>query len=42
MIGWIKNLKNKYNLQVQYLYCDNAGENIAFKEAWKQEGLGVD
>ena len=42
MIGLIKNLKNKYNLQVQYLCCDNAGQDIAFQKACKQEELGVD
>ena len=42
MIGLIKDLKNKYNLQVQYLHCNNTGENIAFKKACKQKGLGVD
>ena len=42
MIGLINNLKNKYNLQVQYLCCNNTGENVAFKKACKQEGLGVD
>ena len=41
MVGFIKNMKNKYNLQVHYLCCDNAGENVAFEKAWKQEGLGV-
>ena len=42
MIGLIKNLKNKYSLQVQYLCCDNAGEYVAFKKACKQGGLGID
>ena len=42
MIGLIKNLKNKYNLHVQYLCCDNAKENIDFEKACKQEELGVD
>ena len=42
MIGLIKNLINKYTLHVQYLCCDNAEENIAFKKACKQEGLVVD
>ena len=32
MISLIKNLKNDNNLQAQYLYCDNAGENVAFKK----------
>ena len=42
MLGLIKNLKNKYNLQIQYLHCDNMGENVIFKKVCKQEGLGVD
>ena len=42
MIGLIKNLKNKYNLQVEYLCCDNIGENVTFKKACKQEGLEID
>ena len=42
MVGLIKNLKNKHNLQVQYFCCDNAEENIAFERACKQEGLGND
>ena len=29
MFGLIQNLKNKYNLQVQYLHCDNVSENVA-------------
>ena len=42
MIGLIKDLKTKYNLQVQRLRCDNTGENQAFKKACNQEGLGID
>ena len=42
MIGSIANLKNKYNMQVQYLFCNNAAENVAFEEACKQEGLWDD
>ena len=42
MLGLIKNLKNKYNMQVQSLCHDNAGENVAFEKACKQEGLGMD
>ena len=41
MLGLINNLKIKSNLQVQYLHCDNAGENQAFKKTCKQEGLGI-
>ena len=40
MLGLIKNLRNKYSMKVQYLCCNNAGENVAFKKACKQEGLG--
>ena len=29
-------------MQVQYLHCNNTGENVAFKKAHEQEGLGVD
>ena len=39
MIDLIKNLKYKYNLHVQHLCCNNAGENVAFEKACKQEGL---
>ena len=42
MFGFIENLKAKYNLQAQYLQCDNTGENVPFEKACKQEGLGVD
>ena len=42
MVGLVKNLNNKCNLQVQYFHCNNAGEKVAFKKACKQEGLGVD
>ena len=43
MFGLFNNLKIKFNLQVQYLHCDNAGENQALKKKnCKQEGLGVD
>ena len=42
MIGLIKHLKNKCNLQVQYFHCNNTGENVSFKKACKQEWLGVD
>ena len=42
MIDFIKNLKNKSNLKVQYLCCDNAGENNAIKKACKLEGQGVE
>ena len=37
MVGLIKNLKYKFNVHVQYLFCDNAGESVTFKRACKQE-----
>ena len=42
MLDFIKNLKNKYNMQAQYLYHDNADENVVFEEAYKQKGLGLE
>ena len=42
MWALINNLKTKYNLHVQHLCCDNAGENQAFKQTCKKEGLGID
>ena len=42
MMGSIKNSKTKYNIQAEYLQCNEAGENVAFKIACKQEGLGVE
>ena len=29
-------------MQVQHLWYDNTGENVAFKKAYNQEGLGVE
>ena len=42
MLALVINLKIKFNLQVQYLCCNNAGENQDFKKTCKQEGLGID
>ena len=42
MLGLIKNLKHEYNVQVQCLWCDIAGENVAVDKVCKQEGLGVE
>ena len=40
MMGLIKNFKTEYNIKVQYLCCDNKGENVDFKMACKQEEMG--
>ena len=42
MMGLVKNLKSKYNIQVQYLCYDNTGENVDFEKACKQEGMGME
>ena len=42
MTGLVKNFKTVYNIQVQYLCYNNAGEDIAFRKACKQEGMGMD
>ena len=36
----IKDLKAK-NIEVKYIWCDNAGENVAFREKCEQEGFGI-
>ena len=41
MLVLINNLKTKYNLQVQRLRCNNAGENQALKQTCNQEGLVI-
>ena len=41
ILGLVKNLKIKFNLQIQYLCWNNAGENQAFKKTCKEEGLGI-
>ena len=41
LIPFIKDLKAKYGITVKIIRCDNAGENIAFEKASKQEGLGL-
>ena len=41
MLVLMNDLKAKYNLQVQCLQCDNAGENQAFEQTCNQEGLGI-
>ena len=40
MISLIKNLKNKYNMQVQYLCWKNAGAKVAFKKHANKMGWG--
>ena len=42
MMGLIKNLKTKYNIQVQYMCCNNAKENVDFERVCKQERMGLE
>ena len=42
MVGLVTNPKNKYDLQVQHLCCNNAGDNVSFERACRKEGLEVD
>ena len=41
MIGLIKNLKNKYNIQIQYLCCNNAGKMLPSRKHTNRKGWGV-
>ena len=41
MLGLVNNLKIKFNLKVQCLHCDNAGETQAFERICNQEGLVI-
>ena len=41
MLGLIENLKNNYDMQVQYLHCDNVGENVAFEKSCNRKGWGL-
>ena len=40
MLDKVENLKNKYSMQIQYLYCYNAGENVALKKHANRKGWG--
>ena len=41
MIGIMKNLKTMNDIQVQYLCCDNARENVDFEWVCNQEGMSM-
>ena len=41
MLSLIKDLIAKYDINVKYARCDNAGKNENFKRACKQEGMGI-
>ena len=41
MIGLIKELKVEQDIVVRKIRCGNSGENVAFKNKAKEEGLGL-
>ena len=41
LIPLLKYLKELYGVDASYICCDNAGENEAFEQLFKQEGMGV-
>jgi len=41
MIHLIKELKSMHEIIVHKICCDNSGENVAFKNQAKEEGLGL-
>ena len=41
MCSFIKKQKNNYEVSIETLRCDNAGENVKFKKLAEEEGLGV-
>jgi len=41
MINLIKELKDKSNIKVEKVQCDNLGENCSFQQTAKQEQLGI-
>lgn len=42
MITHVKILKIKYDVQVQKIHMDNAGENIAFERECLRKGMSID
>ena len=42
MMGLIKNLKTKYDIQAWFLCCDYSGENVDFERICKQEEMGME
>ena len=39
--SWLKGLKDKYKIQVNFTCCDNARENQKLEEKCNMEGLGI-
>ena len=39
--SWLKGLKDKYQIQINFIHCYNAGENKQLEEKCDMEGLGI-
>ena len=41
LFPFVKELKAEFNIGVEIIRCDNAGENTSFEEARKRKGLNI-
>ena len=41
-LGWIKDLKSNYGIQMKCAQCNNAGEIENFKWVCKEDRMGID
>ena len=41
MTNLIQNSKTNYDIQFQYLPCNNTRKNVSFESVCKQEGMGM-
>ena len=39
--SWLKGCKDKYNIQVKFIHCDNARENKKLGEKFHTDELGI-
>ena len=39
--SWLKWLKDKYKIEVNFIHCDNAGEKKKLEEKCDADGLGI-
>ena len=39
--SWLKGIKDTYKIQVEFIRCNNAGENMKLEEKCGAEGLGI-
>jgi hypothetical protein len=41
LVPWIKDLKSKHKIEIKFIRCDNAGENVSLEKACLVAGLGI-